>query len=343
MFADNLLNCMKNESAHVYERASRWCDERVDEAKTHISAFATDNHLDLTQMCFVTVGSIGRSEALDASDMDLVPIANSNDALKAYKDSDRALRQHLRDRMSVDISKGEQLTKPTTICKLVARERIGGSKDNNRHLTRRILVLTEGRQVAGEYDVHAVRKTILQAYGAEERSSGRHILSLCNDIARYYRTLCIEYKPKVEAQGSDWCTRNLKLRHSRKIWYFSTIVSIAKLAERHLRGGSEYEQELLEEFARSPVERLFRALEGVQRTELGQLLETYAFFLKFMSKDAHRRQLSEVSFEERYENELANPFPVMKLNSDLLHRHVVDIIEGMQQSTRRHVLDWFLL
>ncbi len=343
MVANDLLKCMKSESAAVYERASRWCDDRVGEAGTHICEFATENRLDLTQICFVTVGSIGRREALDASDMDLVPIADSNDALNEYKDFDRALRQYLRERMSVEISKGEQLTRPTTICKLVARERIGGSKDNNRHLTRRILVLTEGREVAGGYDLNAVRKTILEAYGAEERSSGRHILSLCNDIARYYRTLCIEYKPKVEALGSDWCTRNLKLRHSRKIWYFSTIVSIAKLAERHLRGGPEYEQELLQEFAISPVERLFRALQDVQRTELGQLLETYASFLEFMSKDDHRRKLSEVSFEDRYENALANPFPVMKLNSDLLHRHVVDIIEGMQQSTRRHVLDWFLL
>ena len=214
--------------------------------------------------------------------------------------------------------------------------------DDASHLTRRILVLTEGRQVAGDYDLRSVKRRILDAYEDEERSQGRHILSLCNDVARYYRTLCIEYKPKADDEQGDWCTRNIKLRHSRKIWYFSTLVSVVKLSERYPRGGDDYGDELLRVLTESPVERLFEAFAATQNTELGKLLETYAYFLKFMSKDDHREALARVPYADRHESRLENPFPAMKLNSDLLHRRIVDIIEGMPLASRRRVFDWFL-
>jgi hypothetical protein len=89
--------------------------------------------------------------------------------------------------------------------------------------------------VSGSLEIEAIRRRILEAY-AEERTSGRHVLSFCNDIARYYNTLCIEYKAKIDEEGKDWCTRNMKLRHSRKLWYFSNILSIVNVSEAHPLG-----------------------------------------------------------------------------------------------------------
>ena len=333
---------MKKDSANVYTKAIRWCNQKIHDAQTETNAFATEKKLDLTGMCFVAVGSIGRSEALNASDLDLIPIARTFEALNAYESRDVKLRKRLNEHLKVKVSKGEQLTKACTIDEIVKPERIGGAEDDSSHLTRRILVLTEGKQIAGNYQIKSVKQEILKAYEAQDKSRGRHILSLCNDIARYYRTLCIEYKPKADKENEDWCTRNLKLRHSRKIWYFSIIVSVAKLSERYPRGGEDYGEKLLNVLTETPVSRLIQALKDTQQTELGRLLETYAFFLEFMSKDCHRSELSKVPYEKRYENRLGNPFPAMKFNSDLLYRHMVDIIEGMQFSTRRRVLDWYL-
>ena len=90
----------------------------------------------------------------------------------------------------------------------------------------------------------------------------------------------------------------------------------------------------MEAFEVSPVARLADALVGSQGFEVGRLLETYAVFLRFMSHDSHRELLSKVTHQQRYEYSLDNPFPMLKYNSDLLHRHILDILEGMERSTR---------
>ena len=342
MIPDESLRYMKKEAAGVYKEAKAWCDEKIEEAGGYIRHFESSEQVDFRDICFVVVGSMGRSEALAASDLDFVPIARTQKALQEYEKKDIQLRSLLGQKLGMKISKGEHLTKADTISNLIQKESIGGDDDNTQHLTRRILILTEGRQVSSGYELRTVKKKILGAYEGEERSRGRHILSLCNDIARYYRTLCIEYKTKADSDDENWCTRNLKLRHSRKVWYFSSIVLFAKLAERYPRGDTEYRSGLLEELEVSPVARLGRALRETQGFELGRLLEAYAFFLQFMSKPAHRQRLSQVTHQDRYQNTIDNPFPMLKFNSDLLHRHILEIVEGMQQSTRQRVLDWFL-
>lgn len=183
-----------------------------------------------------------------------------------------------------------------------------------------------------------MRRQILQAYGSQDRTSGRHSLSLCNDIARYYRTLCIEYKAKADEKDTDWCSRNLKLRHSRKVWYFANIIAIVKLAEDHPRGKEDYNDELLTIFEKPPIVRLGDALRQSQPIELGRLLEAYSLFLEFMSNNDNRRALAIVPHESRYQLRADNPFPAMKFNSDLLHRHIVQIINCLPETTRQRVL-----
>ena len=296
-------------------------------------------------MCFVVVGSIGRNEALDASDLDIVPVARNDDAFRGYQSSDQRLRSALRKSLGVKVSKGQELTKPASITSMVEAESIGGSRDSSQKLTKRILVLTEGREIeiGGSFRIEDVSLEILQAYGSKERTSGRHTLSLCNDIARYYRTLCVEYKTKADVEGADWCTRNLKLRHSRKIWYFSNIVAVVNLAESFPQGDAEYNDKLRQEFLKPPLVRLGDALLRDQPIVTGRLLEAYAYFLEFMSKRENRQALAKVEHSERYKVGLGNPFPMMKFNSDLLHQHMVQIVNGLPLTTRQRIFDWFLL
>ncbi|MDE0378631.1 MAG: DUF294 nucleotidyltransferase-like domain-containing protein [Rhodospirillales bacterium] len=342
MIPDESLLAIKKEAAAIYREAQAWCDDKISQATGCILDYQASEQVDLRDICFVVVGSVGRSEALAASDLDLVPIARTDQALEEYALRDAELRRRLCQTLKVKVSRGKNLTKAGTIGSLVERESIGGENDNSQNLTKRMLVLTESQQVGEGYELKVVKREILKAYEGEERSRGRHVLSLCNDIARYYRTLCIEYKTKADSESENWSTRNLKLRHSRKIWYFSSIVLFAKLAEQFPRGDCGYTSKLLQELEVSPVARLARALKDTQGVELGRLLETYAFFLRFMSEPSHRQRLSDVAHDERYSNLIDNPFPMLKFNSDLLHRHIVSIIEGMQRSTRQRVLDWFL-
>jgi hypothetical protein len=190
--------------------------------------------------------------------------------------------------------------------------------------------------------IREVRNSVLKAYADEERTNGRHIFILCNDLARYFKTLCIEYKAKIDEESKDWCTRNIKLRHSRKLWYFANIVTMATLAERHPQGEAEFKESLLDLFEISPIGRLTTALFKSEPLALGRLLESYALFLEFMAKDENRRALSKVEHQKRYEMVLGNPFPAMKFNSDLLHHEIISIIEELGPEMRGRIAAWFL-
>lgn len=162
-------------------------------------------------------------------------------------------------------------------------------------------------------------------------------------MARYYRTLGIEYKAKVDILDKDWCTRNIKLRHSRKFWYFSLIISVVSLAARHPEGEREYVNGLLQAFELPPYIRIFKAIGDKHGILLGDLFERYAWYLEFMSNKEHRKALAKITHTERYNAELSNPFPQMKLNSDMLAVDILRIINSLEAYMQRRIFDWFLL
>ncbi|MCB9604528.1 MAG: hypothetical protein H6720_29775, partial [Sandaracinus sp.] len=251
MVESNYLNALPERTAKILEQTKAESARRIDLARRVVETHCHD----LEHQCFVVVGSVGRSEALDASDFDLLPIANATSPLD--RSLDQSLRAELRDALGVDVSAGEDLTQACTLTELVDPETIGGDRDSSAALTRRILVLTESQQVAGEVDFAALRGQLLDAYVANGTTRGRHALSFANDVARYYRTLCIEYKGKVDAHAKSWATRNAKLRHCRKFWYLSTALSVVAAATNERPDNTR--ARLLELLALPPVARLWTA------------------------------------------------------------------------------------
>lgn len=160
---------------------------------------------------------------------------------------------------------------------------------------------------------------------------------------RYYRTLCIEYKAKVDVDEKDWCTRNLKLRHSRKFWYFSSMMSIAALANTYPGGREQYKAGLLYAFELSPTLRLVNSVSDEHKPLVGKILDRFAYFLQFMSDNSRRKALSQIDHDARYEIDLNNPFPMMKLNSDVLHSEMSKLIQEQEAHIRQRIFDWFLL
>ena len=211
---------LRPRSHEIFAKATAHSKKLIVGAEEATTAYLLEKKFDLGAVCFVSVGSVGRHEALDCSDLDFIPILANNEALVAFAPFDQEIRQRVRSLLKVSVSQGEDLTKATTVQELTDPDSIGGTKDDSGALTKRILIMTESKQIAGKLKLPEIRKAILECYSNPERTSGRHVLALCNDIARYYRTLCIEYKAKVDVEDKDWCTRNMKLRHSRKLWYF---------------------------------------------------------------------------------------------------------------------------
>ncbi|MCC6557875.1 MAG: hypothetical protein IT372_33430 [Polyangiaceae bacterium] len=325
----------------IYRRAWDRSRSLLDECSRIVDEHLRDAGLPAERICFVAVGSVGRHEALHASDLDLVPVLA--EGVPAFAEHDRAIRRTVSERLRVKVSRGEDLTSATLLGDLVRSESIGGDDDASPALTKRILILSEGAQAGGALPIGAVRSALLAAYADAERTSGRHVLSLCNDFARYYRTLCIEYKSKIDNEDKDWCTRNMKLRHSRKLWYFATMLAIAAIAGSTTHADRAYRDAILGALSVAPCARLASALPAPRRDALRQLLESYAWFLEFMGHAENRQALASVPHEDRYAARVDNPFPAMKHNSDLIHREMIGILETLDRPMRHRVLDWFLL
>lgn len=308
-----------------------------------IEGLLKENSLDQNQFCFAAVGSIGRQEALAASDLDIIPIINSKNAFRAYKTVDQNFRKKLSGQLGIKVSRGKELTQPVLLSELSSPSSIGGENDSRVLLTQRILVLTESSQAGGKLPLNGVRKKIISGYTTEERSSGRHPLAFCNDVARYYRQVCIDYKFKVDTEEMDWCTRNVKLRHSRKFWYFATFLSLAAITRKVRPDHPKFVEHIVGVLELPPILRLIGAVPTENRNSVGRALDLYAWFLQFMSSRNRRGALSRVSFKKRNDHRVENPYPAMQSNSKLMHIDMLRILEGMEPEIRNRVLDWFLL
>jgi hypothetical protein len=327
----------------ILEKARQHCEKVSTNVQSVAEEFFRTRGLNEEDVCCVVVGSVGRQEALEASDVDLIPVLRSATALASFQSHDKALRNEIKNTLKTKVSQGDDLTKCVSLEELIDPESIGGERDGSSALTKRILVLTEGKQAGGKLELNQVRQEVMKAYAGADRSRGRHVLSLCNDLARYYRTLCIEYKAKVDDPAKDWCTRNMKLRHSRKFWYLSCLMTIVALADSNPQGDDAYITGLLEAFNRSPMERLFNAIREEHRGLAGRIAEPFAWFLEFMATPTHREKLTEVAHEKRYEMVLENPFPAVKFNSDRLHQEMLSLLDGLPAHQRHRILSWFLL
>lgn len=343
MTTEEISKYIPDRASRIIRRAEIYSEILIENAKSSIDKYLDESNIGTSGLCFVVVGSAGRREALEASDFDFIPIAETTEILSRYVEHDQKIREIVANSLQTKVSRGEDLTKAVALSEIIEPDCIGGARDSSAALTKRILILTESQKITGELGIDTIRRKILQAYASETRTSGRHVLSLCNDISRYYKTLCIEYKAKIDEEDKDWCTRNIKLRHSRKFWYLSNILAVSSLAETHPQGSDAYIDSLLQQFASTPCARITSALKCSHPLELGHLIENYAMFLAFMSEKTNREALANVDHSLRYDMKLGNPFPTMKFNSDVLHSTILRVIDGLPISMRDRIISWFLL
>jgi len=332
-------------SSHAYsvlDKADKRCQGLLKVSAEFLSDYLKKASINFQDVCFAVTGSVGRYEALEASDFDLTPIACSASVQEDLLKDNESLRSGLAAALTVDVSRGRDLTKTVTLSELSDTQKIGGEYDGRTSLTQRILVLTESAQAGGGLSLDTVRKKILDAY-ASERTAGRHPLAFCNDLARYYRTVCIDYKARVDTTAKDWCTRNVKLRHSRKFWYFATLLGVASIVKTIRPDAPQFVEELLKILSLPPYQRLFRSLGTEAQAAAGRLLDQYAWYLDFMADPERRGILSQVTHERRYEVGGSNPYPTLQWNSKVMHSAMVAVLERVGPEVHERVLDWFLL
>ncbi|NWO07488.1 MAG: hypothetical protein HLX50_17890 [Alteromonadaceae bacterium] len=171
---------------------------------------------------------------------------------------------------------------------------IGGKDDTNEDITRRLLFLLEGTWLYGEERFHQYRRDLLARYIKPNGSDGKLARFLLNDIIRYYRTIATDFEYKVSDQQKGWGLRQVKLRFSRKILYFSGIVAVAETADLAQQQTLE---EISEWFDCQGLERIYRASHELTQTR--EVLRLYEHFLEQISHPRTRKSLEQLRKEDR--------------------------------------------
>lgn len=333
-------------SGAVFARAKQYSNERLESCMAFFREKITKLGLDPRKLCIAATGSVGRREALEASDLDLIVISDqpqsSGDDLKALYG---CLVRGLGDVLRIPVSKGRSVMGGVALVDLADPDKIGGDKDDRIALTRRTLVLTEGAWAGGELSLRDVRKQILEAYSPIE--DFYHPLQLCNDVARYYRQLCIDYNQRPKTEKSGWAEKNVKLRHSRKFWYFTTGVAIVAAVLPSLQASgdarrwsmTEAHDRLLDALELPTYERL-PAMPDHATAVRQDLLTTYAVYLQEMGSSKTRERLCALQAKQRADDEV---FRKMRESSVRLHDLMKSYVTKANDDIRAKFLDWFLL
>ena len=223
---------------------------------------------------------------------------------------------------------------------------IGGQDDTNANTTRRILLLLES-QVIGRRDAYdRVFSNILLRYLNEDRglwygsSSFKVPRFMLNDIARYWRTMAVDFAYKQRVRGNEgWALRNIKLRVSRKLIFISGLLACFSC---HLQLSKE-ERELI--YRTSAVHALVAHLQRTMSVPPLDLLADVLIQYKQLYEPANRLFAAYDEFiglladqtpsvEGRTPRVHLEELSLERLNTDALFSKARDVCHEFQEAVR---------
>ncbi|HKS74817.1 MAG TPA: nucleotidyltransferase domain-containing protein, partial [Terriglobales bacterium] len=179
-------------------------------------------------------GSYGRLEAHAGSDLDLFFVLGGNGQLDRITKTlvDAELIKIARDLGFPPFSNDAQYLEVHSLQEML--DKLGGAEDDFKNLfTARMLLLLESRPIYGENAYRKILISIIDAYFRDfhDHTGDFRPLFLVNDILRFWKTLCLNYenrrnRPEDRAKKNKHHVRNLKLKFSRLLICFSTIIPL---------------------------------------------------------------------------------------------------------------------
>ncbi|EJL9324822.1 nucleotidyltransferase domain-containing protein [Vibrio cholerae] len=277
------------------EHRKEYSEKVVNKIREKLSeAFPKDSKISV-----VVTGSFGRNEASEASDMDWFVVVDEQYSESVIEQYSESVRETVGCIVNEYVNKnvGETGTFGGIVRKDELLVNFGGDEDTNQKFTRRMLYLLESKWLFNENLYNELKREILSRYikvGVTDSGLNRFIL---NDVIRYYRTICTDYEFKVYENDKKWGVRKIKLRFSRKLLYFSGLITVASTGSMSRELKLQKTEELL---SLSPIDRIQKIF-GKEQTST--MMEYYSEFLEKISKEEVRQSLDEVKRENRNQNE----------------------------------------
>lgn len=262
------------------------------------------------RLCVVVTGSYGRDEASAESDLDWFILLDGCDAGDIPQEKaaiNAVIERHVARPTGDSGMFGGEATQD--FGQLI--EHIGGSQDTTQSLTRRMLLMLEGRCLFGAEHFARLRRRLLEAYickGSPDKSISRFLL---NDVIRYYRTITIDVQHKACVDKKAWGLRSIKLKYSRKLLYFAALIAIADTAREPARDARI--ERMLALLELPPLERLHRLASAgaplqppsaAVEEKTREIFTFYECFLRQLAEPANRHELAAVREESREQSEL---------------------------------------
>jgi predicted nucleotidyltransferase len=269
------------------------------------------------KFCIVTTGSYGRFETSAESDIDLF-IVSDDDLDDSFIDE---IRGEIEKIITKEVPKpsGDTNTFGIGVCVKLKTllNNIGGNKDSNSNLTRRMLFLLEGKWLFNEERFKHYRTKLITKYTKKDSPDHQINKFFLNDIIRYYRTIATDFEYKIQ-KGKSWGLRNIKLLFSRKLLYFSGIIVVAETPDKTWEEKIRITEELLD---LTPLRRIIK----LSNTFPANIFCHYDTFLGKISDKKIRAQLDQTRKKDRNSNgEFANLRSLGQQFSLDLHRWLKD-------------------
>jgi predicted nucleotidyltransferase len=165
-------------------------------------------------------------------------------------------------------------------------DKLGGAEDDFKNFfTARMLLLLESRPVYGDAAYKRIMTHIIDAYFRDyhDHTGDFRPLFLVSDILRFWKTLCLNYenrrnRPEDRAEKNKHHVKNLKLKFSRLLICFSTIIPL--FATR-----SNSPEEILTLTGLPPLERIGNlSRTDEQKSLYNQIRALYEVFLEITAK-----------------------------------------------------------
>ncbi len=207
---------------------------------------------------------------------------------------------------------------------------IGGFDDTSKAFTTRILILLESIPILKEDLYEKLINNLCGTYLEEFIREGKYPLFLTNEIIRFWRTMCIDYRWKKVETEKTWGDRNIKLRFSRKLLCFSSLLLLVLLNKKKI-GYQEFSNyvhcppsiKLMHVHNIVSNNGLTKNDENVLKI-IENILIGYNEFLESISSEEIRNSLKKLEFESRDSNQ---DYIDLKEKAKNFHRNLINLIE----------------